>query len=69
MKKFINIIKTKWLVKTTTTVLLIATLIVAYMALNMWIDTLNINDIDITKEKLYTLSDTSKEKLKMLKMM
>jgi len=64
MKKFINIIKTKWLVKTTTTVLLIATLIVAYMALNMWIDTLNINDIDITKEKLYTLSDTSKEQVK-----
>ena len=64
MKKFINIIKTKWLVKTTTTVLLIAALVAAYMALNMWIGTLNINDIDLTKEKLYTLSDASKQQVK-----
>lgn len=64
MKKFINIIKTKWLIKTTTTVLLIAILIAAYMALNMWIGTLNVNDIDLTKEKLYTLSDSSKQQVK-----
>jgi len=64
MKNFINIIKTKWLIKTTTTVLLIAALIVAYMALNIWIDTLNVNDIDLTKEKLYTLSEASKEQVK-----
>ena len=64
MKKFINIIKTKWLIKTTTTVLLIAALIAAYMALNMWIGTLNINDIDLTKEKLYTLSEASKQQVK-----
>lgn len=63
MKKFINIIKTKWLVKTTTTILLMAALIAAYMALNMWIGTLNVNDIDLTKEKLYTLSDASKQQV------
>lgn len=62
--KFIQIIKNKWLRDYTLTLLLIAIIIVVYVLLNTWIDSLNITDIDMTSEKLYTLSQESKDKIK-----
>ena len=64
MKKIINIIKNKWLRDTTLTVLLIAVLLAGFIALNLWVQSLDLTAIDTTKEKLYTLSDTSKEQVK-----
>lgn len=64
MKKFIEIIKKKWLRQTTLTILLIAIILVAFVSLNLWIQSLDLTPIDFTKEKLYTLSDESKDLIK-----
>lgn len=63
MKKFLEIIKNKWLIKGTTTVLLIAIVIACYIALNMLVDKIKIDDLDFTEKKLYTLSDETKSKV------
>lgn len=59
MKKIINVIKQKWLKDTLMTTILIFVIIAIFIILNLYIDSLNINPIDFTKEKLYTLSDES----------
>ena len=64
MKKVIEIIKKKWLRDTILTILLIAIIVVAYFGLNFWVSSLNIDPFDFTQEKLYTLSDESKEEVK-----
>ncbi len=64
MKKILEIIKNKWLRKTAFTILLIAIVVAAYMAINLGIQTLDLTDIDLTKQGFYTLSDESKEQLK-----
>lgn len=63
MKKVIEIIKKKWLRETTLTVLLIAVIIVAFVALNLWVKSLELTDIDFTSEKLHTLSEESKKQV------
>lgn len=62
--KFIQIIKKKWLIDGTKTFILIAILILIFTAINIWIQSLNITPIDLSQEKLYTLTDESKEKVK-----
>lgn len=57
--KFSGISK-KWLAKTSLTILLIAIIIVAYIGINLFFEKLNLEDIDFTKGKVYSLSDTSK---------
>lgn len=64
MKKLIEIIKKKWLRDTILTILLIAIIIVLYFALNFWVQSLNIDPLDVTQEKRYTLSEESKEQVK-----
>ena len=64
MKKFFEIIKKKWIADTTRTVLLIAVLVVVYLAINILAEKLNLPNIDFTEEKLYSVSDESKEKIK-----
>lgn len=56
--------KTKWLRSMLVTILLIAIIVSAYFALNLWIESLEISDIDLTVEKLYSLSQETKDKLK-----
>ena len=63
LKEFIEKIKKHWLVSTSITVLLIISFIVLYIALNIWVNSLNITAIDFTKDKLFTLSDQSKEQI------
>lgn len=64
MKKIIEIIKQKWLQDTTKTILLVAILLIAFIGINTLIQKLDLQDIDITQNKLYTLSEESKNQVK-----
>lgn len=60
-----NLIKKgKWLSNTLLTILLIAIIIALYIAINVIVENQKIADIDLTKEKLYSLSQESKDKIK-----
>ncbi len=63
-KKFFEIIKNKWLIKGTTTLLLVAIIIACYTLINYGVSKLKIEDIDCTEKKLYSLSDETKTKMK-----
>ena len=64
MKKFLEIIKNKWLIKGTTTLLLVFIVIGCYIGLNMLVEKINVENLDFTEKKLYSLSDETKTKLK-----
>ena len=63
MKKFLEIIKNKWLIKGTTTLLLVAIVIAVYFLLNWGVQKINLEDLDFTEKKLYSLSDETKSKV------
>lgn len=67
MKRFFDIIKKKWIADTTRVILLVALLVVAYLAINIVAEKLNLPTLDFTEEKLYSVSDESKEKVKDIK--
>ena len=67
MKKFLEIIKNKWLIKGTTTIALILIIIAIYLGLNWGVGKINMEDLDLTEKKLYSISDETKTKLKDLK--
>lgn len=54
-------IRKKWLSNTTQTVLLVAVLVAVFIAINLYVQSLEIDTIDVTKNKIYSLSDASKE--------
>ena len=54
-------LRKKWLVNGTKTFLIIAILIAAYIALNLGIKEIDLPKIDVTENKIYTLSDASKD--------
>lgn len=62
--KFIEIIKKKWLVDGTKTFVLIAIIIAIFIGLNLSMQKLELTPIDFSQEKLYTLTEESKEKVK-----
>ena len=62
--KFIKAIKQRWLIKGTTTLLLIAILIAVFVLINIGVKKLNITAIDCTADKTYTLTEESKERVK-----
>ena len=62
-KKLFEIIKNKWLIKGTTTLLLVAIIIACYVLINFGVSKINIEDIDCTEKKLYSLSDETKNKM------
>ena len=66
MKKFLEIIKNKWLIRGTTTVALIAIIIAIYILLNWGVEKINLEDLDCTEKKLYSLSDETRTKIKNL---
>ena len=66
MKKFLDVIKSKWLIKGTSTLILVAIIIACYIGLNVLVDVINLEDLDFTEKKLYLLSDETKNKLKNL---
>ena len=63
MKKFIKIIKDKWLRKTSKTILLVALLLLIFIVLNNALALAKILPIDFTKEKIFSLSEESKEQI------
>lgn len=64
--KFVQIIKNKWIRSVTLTLALVAIIICAYLAINFAIEKANIADLDLTKEKLYSISQETKDKLRNL---
>ena len=64
--KFLDIIKNKWLIKGTTTLLLVAIVIACYVLINWGVSKIKVENIDCTPKKLYSLSDETKEKIKNL---
>ena len=61
IKKIFESIKLKWLRDRLLTVILIAILVAAFIGINLGVEALNISDIDLTEEKIFTLTDQSKE--------
>lgn len=62
--KFIEIIKKKWLVDGTKTFILIAIILAIFIGINLLMQKLELTPIDFSQEKLYTLTDESKERVK-----
>ena len=63
MRKFIKLIKEKWLRQTSLTILLVAIIFLIFLLVNKIIQNIDLAPIDFTKEKLYSLSDESKEEV------
>ena len=63
MRKLIETIKKKWIRDTILTLALVLILIAVFILLNLLFINLDITPIDFTAEKLYTLSDESKEQV------
>ena len=63
MRKLIEIIKTKWIKDTVLTLALVLILIAVFLLINLVFINLDLTPIDFTAEKLYTLSDESKEQV------
>ena len=64
--KFLDKISKKWLVKGTTTLLLFAIIIAIYMGITFVLDKVTLPEIDCTKDKIYSLSEETKTKVKAL---
>lgn len=65
-KKIIEIIKKKWLQSIVLTLLLFAIIISAFIALSYVINKANITDLDFTEDKIYSISQATKDKLENL---
>lgn len=63
MKKVIEIIKKKWLRDTFLTLLLIAIIFAIYFGINYGVEKLNMEDIDLTSDKIYSISEATETKL------
>ena len=62
--KFIETIKKKWLINGTKTFLLVLIIIAIFIAVTTVMHNLELTPLDFSQEKLYTLTDESKEKVK-----
>ncbi len=60
LSKIVNTLKSKWLRDTGKTIFLIIILVALFVAANITIDKIHPNDIDLTQEKLYSLTDSTK---------
>lgn len=61
--KFIQVIKNKWLRSAVLTLVLVAIIVALYFVINYAVEKANFADIDLTKEKLYSISKATKDKL------
>ena len=61
--KFIHVIKNKWLKSIVLTLLLVAIIVCAYLAINYAVEKANFDDIDMTKEKIYSISQETEDKI------
>lgn len=63
MKKFFRAITNKWLLKGTTTCILVALVIASYIGINWLAGQIKVNDLDFTTTKRYSLSAETQNKL------
>lgn len=54
MKKLWETITNKWLLKGTTTLILVALIIAGYIAVNWGVEQIQVEDLDFTTKKLYS---------------
>ena len=62
--KFIDTIKKKWLIDGSKTFILVLLIIATFIGINYGMQKLELTPIDLTAEKLYTLTEESKQKVK-----
>lgn len=62
--KFIETIKKKWLIDGTKTLLLVAIILAIFFAINIGMQKLELTPIDLSQEKLFTLTEASKDKVR-----
>lgn len=62
--KFIEVIKKRWLINKTKTILLVVCILAIFIEITILMQKLNLTPIDLTEDKLFTLTDESKEKVK-----
>ena len=62
--KFIETIKKRWLINGTKTVLLVAIILAFFIGITILMQNLNLTPIDLTEDKLFTLTEESKEQVK-----
>ena len=62
--KFTQIVKKRWLINGTKTTILVLAIIAVFFAINILMQKLDLTPLDFSAEKLYTLTDESKEKVK-----
>ena len=62
--KFIEIIKKKWLINGTKTFILVAIIIAIFIAIDIIMHNLELTPLDFSQDKLYTLTEESKERVK-----
>ena len=63
-KKIGETLKRKWLIDGTKTLILIAIIILVYIGVNILLEKVVLPDLDCTQDKIYSLSDESRDKLK-----
>ena len=61
--KLIEIIRKKWLRSIVMTIVLFAIIICAYLGIIFGVSKIKVNDLDFTKEKIYSISQFTKDKL------
>ena len=59
MKKIIENLKKKWLINTSKTAILVLILFAIFIGINILVQKLDLQDIDVTENKLFTLSESS----------
>lgn len=62
-KKIGEVLRKKWLVDGTKTLILVAIIILVYIGVNVLLEKVVLPEIDCTQDKMYSLSDESKDKL------
>ena len=62
--RFIQAIKKRWLIDGTKTLILVLIIIALFIGINFGMQELELAPLDFTQEKLYTLTDESKERVK-----
>ena len=62
--KFLEIIKKRWLINGSKTLLLVVIILGIFIAITMCMQKLNLTPIDLTEQKLFTLTEESKEQIR-----
>ena len=66
-EKFSLLLRKKWLTNSVSTIIIVAILVCLFFLINIFVKNLDLDDIDVTKNQIYTVSNESKEVLKGLK--